>query len=113
MKFLNFFFFLLHLSLFAQETYTIHGKIINQDNQPITHAEIILQDENQNTIYSTETNESLFEFKNVKPGQYSISIITSSIVQNEPIFELNEDRNFIIQLHDNIEINEVIINAKK
>lgn len=113
MKFLKLLFLLLNLNLFAQETFSIQGKITNQENQPITNAEIILLDEQENTIHSTETNQSLFEFKNVKSGQYSISIITENNVQNEPIFDLNENKNFIIQLHDNIEINEVIVNAKK
>ena len=103
---------LLSFNLFAQETFSIQGKIIAQEEESKNKVEIILLDKNQNTIATTESKNSNFEFKNINIGEYSISVISSTNIQNEPEFYLNENKYFEIKLLESIEIEEVLINSK-
>ncbi|MBD0724902.1 TonB-dependent siderophore receptor [Flavobacterium sp. L1I52] len=112
-KLISALFFLVSLNMMGQNFGKITGKITLSDNAPAESIAIALK----NTRYNTTTNFSgQYEIKNIKPGNYIISIngigiqaITESIsIQaNQTItknFKLSENKE---------ELNEVIIKKNK
>ncbi len=105
--------FLLTLNMMSQSLGKITGKIILSDNTPAESIAVALK----NTKYNTITNfNGQYEFKNIKPGQYVLSIngigvkaITETITINAnqtltKNFKLNENKE---------ELNEVIVKKSK
>lgn len=112
-KLISALFFLVSLNMMGQNFGKITGKITLSDNAPAESIAIALK----NTRYNTTTNFSgQYEIKNIKPGNYIISIngigiqaITESISikANQTItknFKLSENKE---------ELNEVIIKKNK
>ncbi|KDN55481.1 TonB-dependent receptor [Flavobacterium seoulense] len=106
-------FFLVSLTMMGQNSGKIIGKVTLSDNSPAENIAVALR----NTKYNTVTNfNGQYEFKNVKPGNYILSIngiaikaITENITvnSNQTItrnFKLNENKE---------ELNEVIIKKNK
>lgn len=114
MKFLQLIFLLFGSILFAQNLYSLNGKLVNQENQPINLSEIYLYDEKRNLINSQISENSTFEFINLPVQKYYLTVITTDSTEEIPLFLLDENKNITYTIHeDSITIDEVLINAKK
>ncbi|WP_282628556.1 outer membrane beta-barrel family protein [Empedobacter sedimenti] len=113
MKFLQIILFIISTSIFAQEKYSITGNLTSEKDQKPILAEIVLYDDLQNIIKTTHTENSKFEFKELEPKTYSISIIYNKTIQEEKPFYLNENKTFQLTFNETIHINEVIVKGRK
>ena len=113
MKFISLFLFLLYITSFAQETFSVTGKITSVNNNQNIEAKIILYDQSHHIVQQIETKNLSFTFKNLEPKTYSISIIYENQIVDEEPFYLDENKSFHISLNNAININEVVLNGKK
>lgn len=113
MKFLTLFIFLLQITSFAQEKYSIIGNIKSENNNQTIEAEIILYNEEQDIVKQIQINNSNFSFENLEPSIYSISIILDNEILEEKPFYLDQNKSVNFYLNDTININEVVLNGKK
>lgn len=113
MKFLQLILILISSFAFAQEKYSITGNISSENKSKTIHAKVILYDEFQNVIQTIETKNSNFNFENLEPKTYSISVIYDNKIQDEEPFYLNENKTFHLNIDETVQINEVVINGKK
>ncbi|MGV0830369.1 TonB-dependent receptor domain-containing protein [Empedobacter brevis] len=113
MKFIQLFLILFSSYTFAQDIFSIKGKISSQNEQDTIQAEIILYDEFQNTIQTIHTENSYFYFKNLEPKTYSISVIYNNNIQDEAPFYLDKDKILNLKINESIAINEVVLNSRK
>lgn len=113
MKFLQLILILISSFAFAQEKYSITGYISSEKESKTIHAKVILYDEFQNVIQTIETENSKFNFENLEPKIYLISVIYDNNIQDEEPFYLNENKTFHLNIDKTVQIDEVIINGKK
>lgn len=113
MKFLQLILILISSFAFAQEKYSITGYISSEKESKTIHAKVILYDEFQNVIQTIETENSKFNFENLEPKIYLISVIYDNNIQDEEPFYLNENKTFHLNIDETVQIDEVIINGKK
>ena len=107
--------FFFSINTFAQQNHLkIKGNLENLQKQKIENAEIYLYDRQNQIVKTTIAQNGFFEFSNLLPQQYYLKIVTENSTQNEPIFELSEDKNFKIVINEKVsEIEEVKISSKK
>ena len=113
MKFLQIILFIICTSTFAQEKYSVTGNLTSENDQKTIQAEVVLYDDLQNVVQTIHTDDSNFEFKELEPKTYSISIIHNNAIQEEKPFYLNENKTFRITINETILISEVIVKGRK
>ncbi len=111
MKKLFFVVLLLPVTLLAQNRFTISGTVQTEDGQPVAFANVVL---NKNNKYAVADQNGRFEIKNVRRGDYGITISSlgfQTITQN-----INVDRNLALDfsLVENVQnLDAVTVEAKK
>jgi len=111
-------FFILTLSVFSQNIFTVKGLLKDNNNIPVVAAAIkLLSDKNADIIkyYTVSDDNGLFKLTDVVEGNYQLEIIvlgfktfkkTISVIKNTKL-------NTIILQDDTFALKEVVINAKK
>ena len=82
-------FTLFHITAFAQQTFSVKGKVHKENGEVVSHVTIKLDGTNLTAI--TDIN-GLYEFKNVPAGKYNLLI--SSIEIESKILQLNVNKNY-------------------
>ena len=109
---------LLFLGLFsASAQNTISGKIVDEQNQSLPFANIILHEigskENTKGVISDDKGE--YKLENISSGKYKIEISMLGFeTQNIKEFELNSNKTFNITLKEESQLlNEVVVKSKR
>ena len=79
---------LINISAFAQQTFSVKGKVHKENGEVVSHVTIKLDGTNFTAI--TDEN-GLYEFKNVPAGKYTLLI--SSLEIESKVLQLNVNRN--------------------
>src|SRR5690606_13835970 len=82
-------FTLIHITAFAQQTFSVKGKVHKEYGEDVSHVTIKLDGTNYTAI--TYAN-GLYEFKNVPAGKYNVLI--SSIEIESKVLQLNVNKNY-------------------
>ncbi|WP_051590634.1 TonB-dependent receptor [Flavobacterium daejeonense] len=106
--------FLVYSSTLLSQVH-ITGKIINQNNAPVSFAEILLSNKDSITVKKEFTNEEGIFTMVVDKGDYVIKIIQTGKKLYTQNIKLDQNKNLgkIIVTENNHELQEVIITTKK
>ena len=96
MKIITILLFLFSVNALCQTTFKISGELLTLEGQHLEHSQIILLDANDKKIDSVQSDNGLFEFKNINVGLYHLHINHHQKNQDEPIFTLDSDISFKI-----------------
>ncbi|MBI5540059.1 MAG: TonB-dependent receptor [Bacteroidia bacterium] len=111
MKKICFLFLQLFAVSFAFGQFTISGKVLDETNQPLVSATILVE----NTFAGTYSNQKgEFVLKNLKKGEYSIKVLFigyATIIKNVKL-EKDESIEFIMK-HSSIVADEIIVQATR
>lgn len=115
MKNIILFLILFSATFSAQQNLKINGKIINSDKEkngaPIV---IYLLDNDNQLLKTTITQDSKFEFDQLKSGNYHLQLSSDESIQNEKPFYLEKNLELSIAFEPKSQkIDEVTITAKK
>lgn len=114
MKILNLLFVFLYVTLSSQHSFRINGNIEDNNQKVVLNADIYLYDVGNNLLKTTVSQDGNFEFLELKPAQYYLQIVTDSISQKEPIFQLSANRKLKIVINEKVSnIQEVKISGKR
>ncbi|MFK7814167.1 MAG: TonB-dependent receptor [Maribacter sp.] len=109
------FFFLLGISAYSQNTFTISGKITDVQNQPISVGDVLLfPTENDTLVKYTSILDGNFYLEKIPLGSYRLQISCLGFENVEKVLELNENLSVTIQLTESTtNLNEVEVVAAK
>ena len=105
-------FLLINITVQAQQTFFVKGKVHKQDGTPVSHVTLKLAG---TTLVAISDNQGRYEFNNVPAGKYTFLISSIEIESKE--LTLNVNKNFSdLHIHidekDGFSIDEVQIERK-
>ena len=102
MKFRVIYLFLLYPFILLGQNFTVSGIVLDEINQPISHANVVLHEVIQNEIANqkgvSSDDNGAFKLENLTPGDYSIHISFLGYKTYQETFKLSKDKNFKITL---------------
>jgi len=107
--------FIFSSEIIAQE-FTISGKVVNEQDEPVAFANVLILDENETIINGTSSLETgSFSIKNLVLKNYTLKISFIGFKDFNESFSLSENKNFgiIILKEETQTLEGVTIKAKK
>jgi hypothetical protein len=114
-KLLWLFFLIASGQLFAQETYSFSGEVIDSMNRPVAVGDVLLLDiDDKSIIDYTSILDGRFSFPDVNKGKFLIKVTCLGYMELEQVLELSRNTSLNIQLKESpTNLSEVEVRAAK